>query len=198
MLFLNISADKVYLSNGEKEYLLDRNGIEEILWKVLVEEIKNHTEILVLNWPGWFTNLRVGCLCINLLNALHDYKIKLYDISKLELYNRCRKDILLPTKGIIYIWQQKNIWLYDFENNSYETITKDQIPDEQEYFLDQVYDQEYFSNTTNNKIEIHFTGTELEISYNKKTINYILSDLHLEEKKQLTPDYMVQPVIWKW
>ena len=49
MLFLNISTDKVYLSNGKEEYFLDRNGIEEHLGKLLVEEAKNHTEILVLN-----------------------------------------------------------------------------------------------------------------------------------------------------
>ena len=77
---------------------------------------KHHfTKAYILNGPGGFTNLRVGSLCVNLLNALMGDQIDFYSVSKTELYAYGYGKGEVGRYGIIYIGQKKNIRLWDFE-----------------------------------------------------------------------------------
>lgn len=88
-LSIDISSDKVYLSCHNEELFLERNGIENALGKILVQRRRKYhfTKAYILNGPGGFTNLRVGSLCMNLLNTLVEDQIDLYSVSKIDLYS---------------------------------------------------------------------------------------------------------------
>lgn len=97
MLFINISSDKVHITDAKQEQFLDRNSIESTLGKTLVEwhGKSPFQEILLLNGPGGFTNLRVGTLTLNLLNKLLASEekssvpppLQIYSITKFDLYS---------------------------------------------------------------------------------------------------------------
>jgi len=195
-LFINISSDKVYIWTWEKNIFLDRNGIENVLWSQLVKLYNKNKfkETLVLNWPWWFTNLRVSTLCINLLNNLQKNRIKIYDISKIELYSYLYSKNLISRYWIIYIWQRKNVRLYDFETQKYTTEIIEDIKLDTDYFLDQVYEKWYYLHLNNKlAIKINYKKTWLEIRYKSKNIQIKLKDLKLKTLKQIKPNYMIDP-----
>lgn len=194
MLFINISADKIYIAYQRKEYLLERNGIENELGSTLLKLYKKNPfkKLRVLNGPWWFTNIRVGALCINMLNVLHNKKIDIYSCTKPMLYSYAHKEWILPQKWIIYIGQQKNVRLYNTITDSYETIKKDEIP-EGEIFYDVVYEKEYF--TSEDKIEIRIQEETMMLSYKNKTIPITPQDLWCKWEKEIQAEYMIQPII---
>ena len=119
-IFMNISIDSVLIDTWDKYRInIPRDNVEKLLWEELV---KLHREIwfenvVVLNWPGGFTNLRVGTLCLNVLNTLLENHLSFYDISKIDLYKKAYEKWILPKYWVIYIGQKRNIWLRDFEKN---------------------------------------------------------------------------------
>lgn len=143
MLFLNISTDLVIIEINKETIKLDRQEIENIMWPTLVRLYKKHNfkNVLLLNWPWGFTNLRVWTLAINLLNTLENWNVDIFSISKIDFFNYFVKKWLLPNKWIIYIWQKKNVWLYDFKKGNYDTIKKDEINYKDELFFDLVYEK---------------------------------------------------------
>lgn len=195
-MFINISSDKVYIWTWDKNIFLERNGIENVLWSQLVKLYKKNSfkEILVLNWPWWFTNLRVTTLCLNLLNTLQKDKIKIYDISKIDLYTHLYNKNLIPRYWIIYIWQRKNIRLYDFAKQEYTTETIENISLDKDYFLDQVYEKWYHLHLNDKlAIKIKYTKSWFEIKFKSNKIQIKLKDLKLKPIKQIQPNYMIDP-----
>ena len=91
MLFVNISSDYVHLLDDQSEHFLERNGIENTLWPVLLEYTQSHPveSIFLLNGPGGFTNLRVGTLTLNTLNTLLEHDtwtfIPIASLTKIDL-----------------------------------------------------------------------------------------------------------------
>ena len=150
MLFLNISTDNIVIEIEWEKILLDRNNIENTMWQRLVQIYRkyNFDKVFILNWPGGFTNLRVGTLTLNLLNSLENGKINAYSITKVDFFKHFVNKWILPNKWIIYIWQRKNVWLYDFEKWSYDTIKIDEINNNDELFFDLVYEKWYFDTDT--------------------------------------------------
>ena len=67
MLFLNISTDNMVLEIEWEKILLNRNDIENTLGQKLVQIYTQYhfDKVFILNWPGGFTNLRVGTLTVN-------------------------------------------------------------------------------------------------------------------------------------
>jgi len=195
-MFINISSDKVYIWTWDKNIFLERNGIENVLWSQLIKLYNKNKfkEIIVLNWPWWFTNLRVSTLCLNLLNTLQKDKIKIYDISKIDLYNHLYNKNLIPRYWIIYIWQRKNIRLYDFQKQKYITQTIDETSLDKDYFLDQVYENWYYWNLNEKlEIKINYKKTWLEIKYKSKIFQIKIKDLNIKPTKQIQPNYMIDP-----
>lgn len=195
-MFINISSDKVYIWTWDKNIFLDRNGIENVLGSSLIKLYKKNKikDILVLNWPWWFTNLRVSTLCLNLLNTLEKDSIKIYDISKINLYNHLYDKNLIPRYWIIYIWQRKNIRLYDFQKQKYTTQTIEDTDLDSDYFLDQVYEKWYYWKLNDKlKIKINYKKIWLEITYKSKIFQIKIKDLNLKPLKQIQPNYMIDP-----
>ena len=201
-LFLNISSDNVVVSDWEVKDFLHRNDVEKILWPRLVQLIHkwNYENVLVLNWPWGFTNLRVWTLCLNILNTLYENQLNFFDISKIDLYKKLYDKWFLPKNWVIYIWQKRNIWLRDFEINEkvwqYSFDKLDEIATVP-IFFDEIYDDNYYPDWVKNdsKIKIYFDWDNLNIDYFNKIIKYSLGELNLISIKSVSPNYMMDPSI---
>ncbi len=206
MLFLNISTDQIYIQIQDEIINLDRNEIENIIWPTLIKLYKkyNFTKVLLLNGPWGFTNLRVWTLALNLLNSLENWKIDIFSCTKINLFKYFADKKELPNAWIIYIWQKKNIWLYDFTKWDYDTIQKPDIDYNSNIFLDLVYDQEYFdskldSNITSNiiskKINIYLENQNLILDYNDIKLSTNIEKLQLTAEKIVEPKYFIKPTM---
>lgn len=195
MLFLNISTDLVIIEINKETIKLDRQEIENIMWPTLVRLYKKHNfkNVLLLNWPWGFTNLRVWTLAINLLNTLENWNVDIFSISKIDFFNYFVKKWLLPNKWIIYIWQKKNVWLYDFKKGNYDTIKKDEINYKDELFFDLVYEKEYFETKT---INICLKDNEIILNYNGKELKTDIKNLKIKPEKIVEAKYFIQPIMW--
>ena len=195
MIFLNISSDYVQLFSKSENTLLERNGIENVLWKVLLQEKtkSDFKSIFLLNWPGGFTNLRVGWLSVNTLNTLFPNEIKIYDISKISLYKHLYSKWFLPEIGYIYIWQRHNCWKYNFKTYSYETISKSEIEYKWKYFLDYVQ-EEWYRENIDSMLKFSLKWSSIQIDYLDKNYSVSVKDLDLKPQYQVIPNYMIEAV----
>ena len=213
-LYLDISSDKMYLSCNDEELFLERNGIEDVLGKVLVQWQRKYDfrKAYILNGPGGFTNLRVGSLCMNLLNTLVGNQIDFYSVSKIELYAEGYQKEFVERYGIIYIGQKKNIWLWDFEKGGsrskyatpYEATGKiGQMNFEQleqimkdgtitKPFMDTVYDLDYYPDFLK-----HWAAVYLNYSVWKQLLWEYVEEGKVEPTKSITANYMIDPIVWK-
>ena len=199
MLFLNISTDQVLIQIQDETISLDRQEIENIIWPILVKLYKkyNFTKALLLNGPWWFTNLRVWTLALNLLNSLENWKIDIFSCTKIELFKYFVDKAQLPNKWIIYIWQKKNIRLYDFKKEDYQTIKKEDINYDQDIFFDLVYDKEYFE--SEKQVDINLVDENLILNYKNNDLSTNITKLNLKAEKMIEPKYFIQPIMWnKW
>lgn len=198
MLFLQISTDYVQLLNAHEEKLIYRNDVEKQLWPVLVERFRTYgfKDILVLNWPGGFTNLRVGALCLNLLATLEAGKFQIWDLSKLKLFQFAQEKWLLPPLGAVYIGQKKTLWLYDFQDKNYTVVKKEELPYVSDIFFDKVYDEEYFTQDIKNR-EINFVWEDRFPVMTCGQEKLVLNPSYVPAQKvdALVANYMVQPVM---
>ena len=105
MRVVDISSDMIRLFVEGKVETFARNGVETVFGPRIVALYREHPtdQILVLNGPGGFTNLRVGSLALNLLNALNKAKISFFSVTKLELYKYLVDCGELPGQGAIYL-----------------------------------------------------------------------------------------------
>ncbi len=202
-MFINISTDQVHLALNNEQYFFDRDDIEKTLGPKLIELAKKYdfSDITVLNGPGGFTNLRVGALCLNMLNTLFKERFNLYDIDKITLYKYLVNQGILQKKGVIYIGQRKNIWDYSFENNTYTQTQKTKLFEgnenmEKNYFFDLVYDEAYFWQKT-----LTITWNEKQITITTaegKIINLdIAKELKIKPEKYIKANYFIQPILGK-
>ena len=196
MLFLNISSDQVNIEIQNEKLKLDRDKIENKIWPTLVKLYRTYSfdKIFLLNGPGWFTNLRVWTLAINLLNTLEGWNIDIYSISKIDFFKYFINQNILPNKWIIYIWQRKNVRLYDFEKQKYETIKIDNIDKKEDIFFDLVYEKDYFDTET---IDIFSKNNNIILKYKWKEFEISLENLDIKAQKMVEANYFIQPIIWK-
>ena len=196
MLFINVSTDNMILEIDWETIILARNDIEETIWKTLVNlyREKKIKKVFILNWPGGFTNLRVGTLSLNLLNSLENWAFDIYSISKVDFFEYFVKQWILPNKWIIYIGQRKNVWLYDFDKWSYETIKKDEINYDDNLFFDLVYEEWYFDKKT---LDINMDWEKIVLNYNGKIYETDIQKLWLNPEKIVSAKYFIKPIMWK-
>jgi len=202
-LFMNISSDQIIISDGENDIFLERNDVETILGPKLVQLVDkwNYTKIITLNWPWWFTNLRVGTLCMNILNTVMDNKIVFFDISKIDLYKKAHEFWILPRYWIIYIWQRRNVWVYDFKTcEKVWQYSFDELKEKElslyDTFTDEVIDENYYpSRLWYTMIKTTFDWNNIYISYWDKVYCASIKDLNLKELKSVSPNYMINPSI---
>lgn len=196
MLFLNISSDQVNIEIQDEKLKLDRDKIENKIWPTLVKLYRTYSfdKIFLLNGPGWFTNLRVWTLAVNLLNTLEGWNIDIYSISKIDFFKYFINQNILPNRWIIYIWQRKNVRLYDFEKQKYETIKVDNINKKEDIFFDLVYEKNYFDTET---IDIFSKNNNIILKYKWKEFEISLENLDIKAQKMVEANYFIQPIMWK-
>ncbi len=196
MLFLNISSDQVNIEIQDEKLKLDRDKIENKIWPTLVKLYRKYSfdKIFLLNGPGWFTNLRVWTLAVNLLNTLEGWNIDIYSISKIDFFKYFINQNILPNKWIIYIWQRKNVRLYNFEKQKYETIKVDNINKKEDIFFDLVYEKNYFDTET---IDIFSKNNNIILKYKWKEFEVSLENLDIKAQKMVEANYFIQPIMWK-
>ena len=207
-IFMNISIDSVLIDTWDKYRInIPRDNVEKLLWEELV---KLHREIwfknvIVLNWPGGFTNLRVWTLCLNVLNTLLENQLSFYDISKIDLYKKTYEKWILPKYWVIYIWQKRNIWLRDFGKNEKiwqysfnELRDLDEIKELENVFVEDIEEQEYYPEWMNEYVKYHIVYDWNIVlidwkNYNKNQIS--VDEFNLKSLKSIAPNYMMEPSV---
>ena len=196
---IDISSDKIRIFGLEHPIFLERTGVDVELGKVLVnlDKEKNLTEMLVLNGPWGFTNLRVGCLALNLLKTLKKGQLSLFSLSKIELYQHFYRRAWISRYGAIYIGQKSNVRLRDFEHNKLiSPVKKDQLSAlSSEYeglFVDQVYERDYFDEALPS-LDYTFEQQGLSLHFKGETYYLPREDFAPQEVEMLHPNYMIEP-----
>jgi len=72
-MLVNISSDSVGISYDGEYISVPRGGLEIELPQIIImlyHQKKLDKDIYVVNGPGSFTNLRIGCLVLNMLKSL--------------------------------------------------------------------------------------------------------------------------------
>jgi len=208
-IFMNISIDSVITYTWDKYWIIiPRDHVEELLWKELINLYREKwfDNVIVLNWPGWFTNLRVGTLCLNILNTLLENQLTFYDISKIDLYKKAHEKKFLPKYWVIYIWQKRNIRLRDFEGNEKiwqysfnELKDLEEMKNIENVFIEDVEDKEYYPEWMNKYFKYHtlLNWTDIYLVDNKtadwKWIS--IDEFDLNPLKSISPNYMMEPSV---
>ena len=208
-IFINISSDSVLTDTWDKYRIsLPRNHVERLLWKELVNLYREKwfQNVIVLNWPGGFTNLRVGTLCLNILNTLLENQLTFYDISKIDLYKKAYERWYLPKYWVIYIWQKRNIRLRDFEKNeriwqySFNEL-KDLgvMEDVDNVFIEDVEDENYYPDWMDKYLKHHilYDWGVISIIDNKVYDGnwFSIDELDLKPLTSIAPNYMMEPSV---
>ena len=207
-IFMNISIDSVLIDTWDKYRInIPRDNVEKLLWEELV---KLHREIwfknvIVLNWPGGFTNLRVWTLCLNVLNTLLGNQLSFYDISKIDLYKKAYEKWILSKYWVIYIGQKRNIWLRDFEKNKKiwqysfnELKDLEEMRDAKNVYVEDIEEQEYYPEWMDEYLKYHivYDWNIVLIDWNNYNKNQIsIDEFNLKPLKSITPNYMMEPSV---
>ena len=208
-IFMNISVDSVNVYTWDNYgIIVPRDHVERLLWWELINLYRERwfENVVVLNWPGGFTNLRVWTLCLNLLNTLLENKLSFYDISKVDLYKRAHERWFLPKYWVIYIWQKRNIWLRDFEKNekiwqySFNELKDfEEMKDTKNVFIDDLDDKEYYPEWMDEYLKYHtlLNWSDIYLVDNKAANwNFIsIDEFNLEPLKSIAPNYMMEPSV---
>lgn len=206
-IFINISSDYILINSWNNYQInIHRNFVEESLWKELVKLYREiwFKDVIILNWPGWFTNLRVGTLCLNVFNTLLGNQLSFYGISKIDLYKKAYEKWFLSKYWIVYIWQKRNVRLRDFEKNEKiwqypfdELKYLEELNNIKDVFIDDVYDNEYYPEWMKEYIKYHviFEWKNLVLVGGDKKNQISIEALNLKELKSIAPNYMMEPNI---
>lgn len=197
-VFIDISSDKIGIYGLGNPIFLDRNWVEIEIGKELVKLDREYwfTECIVLNWPWWFTNLRVWTLALNLLKTLKNNTIKFYSLSKPELYTSFFMNWWIPRYWILYIWQKSNVWLWDTKEKQLVKMIKksDILNIKNEYweiYLDQVYDETYFWELKW-MLSYKYNEWDILLNYNWEHLLW-WEELTKQEVEKLEANYMIAP-----
>ena len=207
-IFMNISIDSVLIDTWDKYRInIPRDNVEKLLWEELVKLYREiwFENVVVLNWPGGFTNLRVGTLCLNVLNTLLENHLSFYDISKIDFYKKAYEKWILPKYWVIYIGQKRNIWLRDFEKNekiwqySFNELNDlEEMKDAKSIFVEDIEEQGYYPDWMNEYIKYHivYDWDIVLIDWKNYSKNQIsVDEFSLKPLKSIAPNYMMEPSI---
>lgn len=201
-MFVNLATENILLHDQWSSCTIPFRNVEEELNTLFIQSYKKNIpdKIYVLNWPWSFTNLRVWCLVLNTLMLLKRQATDLYVVNKIELYTMAVKNWLLPRYGYMFIWQRKNVWYYDFVEQTYIVYSKDELTniwdiDSTHCFIDTFVWQdfaEYFNESSNNVSLVYENGEVILIYLWHK---YIVTDYFIYTES-IEPYYAMEPNIW--
>jgi len=205
MLFFNISSDQIAIQGKDTNILVPYDDLErklpEIVWQLNDKE--TFKKIWVLNGPGGFTILRIGCLALNTMQLALNGKLEFYSCTKLDLYKALVKKWFLPTTGIIFLWQKKNVrWAtLNSETEKRETqllpaSSLEHMMKSGDFFVDVMYDHPLKEQVDLEKmISFSFNWDILHVTRQGKSIELSPKELSLTTISYLQPEYMIDPGI---
>lgn len=206
-LFINISLENIVLSSDDQYILIPRGDLEmnlpQALYDYFSKQDKNISEfsVYVLNGPGSFTNLRIGCLCVNMLKELMEIqgkKIHLYHQDKKNLYRILSQKGFLVSTGIMYIGQRKNFWVGDLQSDTMQLKAVDER-NASGFFLGENFwiDSQGESLNIPSAHQLDFRHQEggLQVIWNNQVFAAPREQLGFEEVDKLMPNYILEPNI---
>lgn len=194
-MFINFSSDKIFFWINWQVSIVENKWLEESFPKLLNDAYKNNNifKIYTLNWPWWFTTLRICSLSINLLNFMENYNLGIFNLSKIDFYKTLVKKEILPKIWIIFIWQKKKVWKYNFFEDSYEYLYISDLQNvEEDYFVDYV-SEDFLQD--NNKVFLEIKDHSIFVKFKWKEHKIDINKFEFQEVNLLSPNYMVQPNI---
>ena len=208
-IFMNISIDSVVTYTWDNYWIIiPRDHVERLLWWEIINLYREKwfENVVVLNWPWGFTNLRVGTLCLNILNTLLENHLNFYDISKIDLYEKAYELWYLPKYWIIYIWQKRNIRLRNFQKNEKiwqysfnELENLQEMEDTENVFIEDVVDKNYYPEWMGKYLKYHtLLNWNIIDLVDGKEANWkwvSIDELDLKPLKSIAPNYMMEPSV---
>lgn len=198
MRVIDISSDMVRVFAEHTVETFARNWVETSLSPRLVSLYREHPtdQILVLNGPGGFTNLRVWSLALSLLNALTWAEINFYSITKIDLYMYLVDKGFLPSQWAIYLGQKHNVWRYDFTQSISTQLRLDSLPVEQDvpYFVDFVSDSSYWWEHVSYMVDISPKADALHITFVGNSLDIPFENLMKDASPVVVPQYFVDAI----
>ncbi len=203
-MLLNISTDRIIFIHADKKIILPYGDLErEIPGFLYNPEFKNYSgKLIVVNWPGSFTNLRIVTLALNTYNSLHDFKLDFVDVSKIDWYRSAFASQKCKRYCIMYIGQKKNYWLVDLQlitNYELQIASKDKAwihklhVDNLKTYVDDLWDNWFVDEMVAEGKETMDTifgegGYDMYSFQN----NYELEITKKDSTKLLEPNYMIE------
>ena len=198
-MILNLWAERIILIVGEQQIILPFEQVEEHLTQQVVELYMEYrpTALYVINWPGSFTNLRVGALIANLMWSLSKWTLQLMTIDKVSLFRYLYLQGILPISWYIYFWQRKNFRISHLENDDHSTYSKQNFADTEQvrpdFFVDWFVGGDFpFFTERSQEITIVFEEWRIMISYQDSRLD--CTDIFLPVQK-IDPIYGIEPNI---
>ena len=198
MWVVDISSDMIRLFVEGKLETFARNGVETTFGPRLVSIYRQHPtdQILVINGPGWFTNLRVGALALSLLNALVWVKIEFFSCNKIDMYAALVRHGILPGQGALYLGQKHNVWRYDFTQMSSTQLRLESLPVKENvpYFVDFVSDAQYWGDHVPYMVDIAVSDAGLLIVFCGRNYTLLFAEIMKNSSPVVVPQYFVEAI----
>ncbi len=199
---VNFSSDAVYCYAQSASLKIPYNNLEMILPQQLDTFIKKHSPsaLLLLNWPWWFTLLRIGALVVSLL-AQH-YKIELYDRSKPDFFSVWYQYWYIARYVRMTLGQKNTVRLYDAAKKTHKVVTLDQIPhylwwlsNPKNYSIDLIYTHRIFNYLEKSKrVVLEITHDWLQLDW--KVLWWSHRLVSIKKVTTVQPNYMIEPTLW--
>lgn len=120
---LHCSTDTNHFWQWEFYEEIAYHNLERTLPVFLADQMKKSpfTNLLVINGPWWFSQLRIGCLCVNLLKS-HYSDLHIASRNKVDLGNWYHHVWILPQYEIMHIGMKKKLRRVDLETKETTSI----------------------------------------------------------------------------
>ncbi len=224
MLLINISSDSVWLFRDWKSTFIPKNEVIETFHHKLFDIVQdnNITQCFVISGPWSFTTLRAAALVINTLISTKTRTPTLYQSNKISFFDVFVQKQLLPSTGIINIWQKNNMRKVNYnvvgssswgdrENNYTKSpISKKEITDNLKaqiendaFFIEWMYEEELWDEKTQKKAFFVTSIDNCDVENKKWTLNYNYNwqisqipffDFKREKVELISPAYMIEAV----
>lgn len=198
MLFVHLAREELVLACEEQIEYVPYIDLERILPAKIVHFVERFTptQCCIINGPWGFTPLRIGTVIINLLQQ-YTPTMSLYPLSKLDLYRYAVEQKFLPSVGLLWIGQKKNMLLYNFWDEQRSLISAENsathLPEN--YFVDRVVAHPLLDLTDPNAGVVRtFTKHEIELTYQGKTFT-VDPKAVVASQAWVFPEYVLAPSI---
>lgn len=211
MLVVNLSREKIILSGMWFTEELPYMDIERKLPVLLAGVIDAHAieKLRVINGPGSFTSLRLWCVMINIIQAICEKSLDIYTSTKLDIYRYAVEQWVLPSTWLVFIGQKKNMRMItrgvqSIDEASERTgwwdtmISNKQNLDMLEwkaYFIDACEHMLLEDLERDKMVHRTFDGESILLTYQDNTLSLSPGALGCMPKKEVFPQYMIEPQI---